>query len=1387
MKRQLSLKALLVLLVALLLGTGTHFLHAYQVSRNARALRDQAEREQGQGNTEAALRYLDSYLQLRPRDDEARERFLSLLAGQPRGRADRERVLLELERVLGSNPGRDDLRRQAAKAALGLGRPDDALVHLNLLAEMLPDDAGVRELRGDALALKMRYADAAKAYAEAVKIDPHRVTCYAARATLLQTRLEDPRGADDVIAEMRRANEGSAKALLAWARYQLEFKGSGERVEAREEILANINKLADEEPDALLLAAEIEQADRNLDAARDLLRRGMDRSPEDYRYPLALARVELAAGRPGKARRLVTKARQHLPDRVMAVFAAAELLLDAGATEDARSLMGRFGHDELSSGIRSYLAARLDMAIGEWLRALEDLRHAQVGIAPVPELLKQSYLLAAACHRQLGSPDQELADCRAALQVDPTWLPALLAQAAAVQELGRAVEAARLYTGLVDRTAAARLPAARLWLAVRNSVKDERPLNRTAALLDGAPAATRDGPPYRLLRVQLLAAQGKLADAAKEAEAATKAHPTAVSLWVARADVAFQAKHPDQAADVLARGEKAAGDHAAIRLARVRLLCNSGKGKEAEGLLRDYETDGAKLPADEVKEWLGGLAALHLVRGERDAAERDLSRLAALRPKDLSVRAMLLDVLLARPDPERLKAVVEELRGLEGDEGTLWRFAEAARLVSTTGAGADERGKARNLLAEVTRRRPGWAAPLALAGLLEQQDGNLDAAATRLQQAVDLGERRPEVVRRLVGLYLRGRRYAEAQAVVNRLQGAEVVGVLGRLAAEVALSSREDPEQTLRLARQAVPDGSRDFRDHLWLGQLLWSLQRHDEAEKELRRAAELGKDRPEPCVVLVQLLVARDRRERAREAIAAASGKFPPEVAPLALAACWEAVGDRAQAAAQYRKALEARPEDPTVLEAAGQFHLRGGETEKARVLLRRVLEARDVPAGLAARTRRSLALALAAEGTYQGTTQAVALLKENAAGGRASAEDRRALALIQARWPAERKEAVRNLEAAFLQAPPTDDERYLLAFLHAANQDWPRAREEFRRLLAGGPAPNPAHSASFVQMLIHQGELDEAAHWLAVLEKAQPKELRTAVLKARLLHARKDRDGALAVLVATASQGDRDPARLLVVGRLLDDFGRHEEAEPFFRDFARGRGKDDPAGVVPLVVHLARRDRLGEALDLCEQLRGKVPDEAMAAVWVGTLRVGRPGPGHLRRVEAWIGEASRAAPGKLVFALALADLRDAQGRPDEAEKIYRDVLRHDGHNLLALNNLAALLAFREEGGDEALRLIGRAIEASGPQPGFLDTRASVYLARKQWDLAARDLEEVVSMEAAPASYLRLARAYLMSGDRRAARSAFRKATAGGAGEADLHPLERPAYGPVFKELQGG
>jgi tetratricopeptide (TPR) repeat protein len=333
--------------------------------------------------------------------------------------------------------------------------------------------------------------------------------------------------------------------------------------------------------------------------------------------------------------------------------------------------------------------------------------------------------------------------------------------------------------------------------------------------------------------------------------------------------------------------------------------------------------------------------------------------------------------------------------------------------------------------------------------------------------------------------------------------------------------------------------------------------------------------------------------------------------------------------------------------------------------------------------------------------------------------------------------------------------DDLYLLAQLHEADGNWTQARQDFRDLLTS-QSETPTFLAHYVQSLLRHGDLEEARSCLERLERleqtrqVQPGSFGTARLRAGYLQARGDSDKALELLRANVARKDARPEELLL-----------------------------------LIGYLAGRKQIEEALACCEQAWKTCPPEAAARASLATLHSSQATEEQIVRVERWLRAAQEKTPNSPTPLLYLAELRDLQKKYIEAETLYRQVLKLDHGNVTALNNLAWLLALKSGGAAEGMDLINRAIDANGPAPALLDTRANVNLARNQAEAAVRDLEEANLESPGAPRLFQLARAHLKANDRPAAVKAYTEAKRLGFDPQQLHPLQRDLARSLASELE--
>jgi tetratricopeptide (TPR) repeat protein len=1377
--RRLNFKLLLIAAtVVLLLGAGTALAHYFQTGRIADALHWQADRAEKEDRPEDAVKYLHRYLEFVRDDWEARARLGRLLADDKlavNARA-RENALFVLEQVLAHEPARNDLRPLLVRLAMDLKRWKLAGDHLEILHRALPDDGAVEQQFGQWHEVQKQFTEAEAWFEKATRHAPHQIDSYVRLAELIQRRLGKDRPgvrvkhAEEVLDRLVANNPEDHAAYLARCRYRQQHGG----LQGAVADVTRALELAPKQLEVLLAAAKVAEIAKDYEEARKHLRRGLELYPSEMRLYEALASVELLAGQRPEALAWVRRGIQASSGaaRTDLLWSLANLLLDGKDLTEAEAAITELTQANVAPAARDYLQARMLMIQDRWAEAARLLERTRPLVEILPDLTRRVDLYLGQCYEQLHEPSLQLTAYSRALAYDPESLSARLGLASAQAAVGRTEEAIGLYRricALPTAPAGARLELARL-LVLHNLQRGESKWQQVEEALRNAEDAKADATTMMLLRVEILAAQGKLDEATRLLENARQEQPKEIAFWTALASLAERRGKAEDAHRLLDEAQRQGGDSVALRLARARSWLQH-PGKQAELAVRDLAKDADRFGPDDQAKLLGGLAEAAFRLRDLPEAERLWSKLAESprHANDVHLRLLLFDLAVHNGDDKTLAQRLDEIERVEGSRGTLWRYAEATRLISLATQGKPAPlDQAREHLDWVVTQRPTWAAALVAKADLEVLKGNTEPAIANYRKAIELGETGPQVIRQLVKLLYERQRFVEADQEIQRLQKQTLVAAnLQHLAADISLRN-ENAARAVELAHEAVSADSTDYRDHLWLGQILAaSGQMNGQAELHLRRAIELGGNLPITWVTLVRYLAAADRASDAEAVLARAGAKLPPEQVPLALAQGHEALGHADKAAHYYHAALQARPDDVLVLRSAAAFAMTTNRFADAAPLLRKIVDGKgSVTDADITWARHHLAVILASQGDYSKLREALALvgLKLGSSGEvteteqvveEAPSHELLARAHVLALQPHQklRSRAIALLETLQKRRLLSADDQYLLAQLY--QEKYPaKARTQLQELVGAHPK-NPTYLIAYTQLLIVHGVLADAEGAVATLEKLEasrrlePNAYQSVALHARLLEARGENEKALELVSRHASRRGARPEEVLEQVRLL-----------------------------------LKQKRVQDAYAVCERAWTTCSPEAVSAVSILVLRAGGANPKDCRQVESWIRAAMEKKPDSVALRMHLADLQDLRGEFDEAELLYHEVLDREPRNIVALNNRAWLLALRPGKAAEALPLVAQAVALLGPRPELLDTRATAYLTQGMNDKAITDLEQAIADGPSATRYFHLARAYRAANKVDAAAAALRKAHELGLQPSRLHPLERPACERLIAEI---
>ena len=1192
------------------------------------------------------------------------------------------------------------------------------------------------------------------------------------------------------------------------------------RVEEAETDAVRALELAPDHRDGLLLIARCATGKGQYERAREHAARAVKLYPRSADAYLTLADVELRAGNPQEA---VTWLRDGLKLTVgdqELLASLVTLLLDEGEVRKAQEMVNTLEAEPRSARLAGYLQARIDYAQGRWLEASRGFEQARTQLTLQPELGRQMEYWLADCYGQMGDLQRRLAAYQRAAEIAPSWVPARLGIASTLLSAGRVDEALPELRQLVK---APNAPAA-WWtqlvraLVIRNTrlAPSERDWQEVENALEHAAQTDSESVQVAILRFDVLVAQNRVQEAGKLLQDAQAKNPKSVELWIARAALADRQRDWQPAANLLDEAERQLGDSVALRLARAAHLVRRRENNTAESLRKLSDNTKQFLMADVLELWRG-LAWTSFRVGDDEHAKRLAERVAEREPDNLRIQLLMLDLAVRAGDALGMTPILREIERIQG-RGPLWHYGRAVHFHLLANEGLNQKAlfhQAQEHLAEARKLRPEWSRIPALAAEIHNLQGDQDRAIEEYLQAIDLGERSTEAVRRVIGLLYRRQRYGEADQIIRRLEEEQgpFLADLARMASELSLRLG-DSSRALEIARQ-VAEKSNDHRDHIWLAQILEGLglsaksdERTDEsqsalreAEATLRHAVELADAVPDTWAALASFLVRTEQTEKVESVLAEVRRKVPPEKAPLVLARCYEAIGKPEEAQKQCEAALAAAPKDPATVAWAADFFARTGNQPEAEKQLRRIIAGQvQAKQQLVLWARRKLATILAARGGYPNLQQALDLVERNLAAG-TSVEDQRVKAILLASHPQRRRrrEAIRILETV-LQGrwSPAREDQFVLARLYVAEGDWSKAARQLKPLV-DSPRTEPQYVAAYVETLLKQEDLAQAESWLTRLEEVASQQFSTAGLRAEALFQRGEFDRAINVLKRYLEDPNSQPTdrtvRLDLVASYLQTNAQRPkgtdqdrvasklvgEAEAIRREYVA----QHPEQEILIAAILSQQGRREEALELAEKAWKTAEPTTIARATAALQAGGAASPDELQRIEtillAALEKHERAAP----LLLGLANLRISQERYKEAEALLREVIGRNDGSVVALNNLAVLLALQQTQLKEARQLIEKAIERAGPISHLLDSRASVYVALGKPSEALADLDAAIAEDANPTSYFHKAQLHYKAGQQEAAAQALAEAHDLGLTLSLLSPLERPAYQKLHAALK--
>ncbi|MGE4003366.1 MAG: tetratricopeptide repeat protein, partial [Planctomycetaceae bacterium] len=1090
----------------------------------------------------------------------------------------------------------------------------------------------------------------------------------------------------------------------------------------------------------------------------------------------------------------------------------ADILNLMGQTEASEKLIGESQSDRgTGSSLAQFLRARNAFSRRNWPLAATLSRQVFDDRYTGPFVRTIAGLNLAACYREMGQSNRERQACLDVLSINPGSSEAVFELASSNLRLGNLAEALPQFRAIENRPEAAAAVAHILIEQNRVRPESEQRWDEAEVAIESAAQTLPNPADAVLLRSRYLFARRKPEEAVSVLKRALKTNAGDVRLWLQlfeadafRQDWDAALATLDQADAVLQRPQATLAARIALAAARQdrETLAKLTQTVQSLGSADEEVADRANLYRQLAIAWQGlrdveqAQACWEIVKQER--------------PYDVTVREALLVLALLKADEAGARRLVEEIKDIEGADGVRWRMADAERLFILV-----ERGERKYLrevdqiLRQLDEQMPASAVLSTRRGDVARLQGDVEAALQHYQSAVDLGSPSQDCVFQMANLLYQRGQFADVSRLIRQFEQSARRTLAPPLAQLGAIASLQENAllEAVRFAQIGADPDSARFEDQIALGRFQQIAGQFEQAEASFRRAIELAPGQPEAWVSLVSFLMATDRRPEADAVMTQAQSAVSPGLIHITLAQCFDVLDDVEQAAVHYGRVASEFSGDPLQLGAAIRFFMRSGRKDAAIDVLRPIAaDVQQASPAAAVVARRLLGAILAESAEYQDRLEALELFNRNLAVP--DRIDGREDALLKARLLAASRLRRDQLAARELLEQlrsegllPVHDAKQLVELYRISGDS--RTAIELTVSLVARTQRNPEILAWATDLLLSLGMSDShqefVEQWLELQDSLRPGDLNTQVLRARWFIARGRPDDALSLLqsIPLDQSGDA-PSNESANRRLQLAFATDRIAQEFDRngqlaeseDFARfaedlyRNAPENPETSLLLVRFLMRRWRVDEAVEICRELRGKLPDERVAGVCVSLLQTRHVGTEQSAEIRGWLGDRHEAQPDSPVLALLCAHAASLDGNYRAAIALHRRVVELQPTNFESLNELALLLTLQAGPSSEAMQLIESAIEQAGPLGVLLDTRATVALANRQPELAERSALDAVAEAPAAEFYFHLAQTQLALDKRDAAKDSLRMAFKRGLHVNSVHPLERPALERLQLEL---
>lgn len=1231
------------------------------------------------------------------------------------------------------------------------------------------DDPDLRRLYAQALWYQRKFDQAVAEAKTVIEKYPGEIPAYEFMAMTAEVRPEAAdRTSEAWFDEAVTKNQESALAYAARANYRLR---RGDKDRAMADLTRALACDLSDKTVRLRVIRELINA-KAWEPARTQLQALRETDPTEVRLWQTWAELAVESASPDEMSMVAEEGMKSLGGQSWDFMAvAAHLLILSGHLEKADGYLSQMKDKDIRpeqvaylEGVLAEKQGRVRDAIGHWQRAIT------LG-TPIPE---EVYTRIALGLSRLGDVQSAISQLQILLSNRPASQNQTSTGAAAQPEYVRArLLLAQLYarvggwSRVLEQTS-----------QIREASRNSPALLLEAALLDlqartyllaaatGTPESERKGwsdietrvadldkategaMAVKLLGIQVAMIQEKFSEASAVLSELEAKYPSDLRLMLRRAELCTAQGRDDQAKAAFQKAIAAFPQ--AVEPVRGLALFLDGKNArpECESTIKDTLTRIQDPQARRELDLL--LAELYYRWQDKEKQYQWLTDMVTRYPDDIQPRRMLLLCEPVMRDSGRSQKLVDEIKALEGERGSLWRYEQARlwirseefrKAAESSGSPTPLRNTSIyaqivKLLQENLLTNPEDQASRLLLAKVYETAGEQQLALTTYREAFDRTPNDTQVAVWLITALNKANEFDKAQEILDKLAKQDLVAPdLQRLQVDSDFR-RGDLTSASNTLQRLVEQDPNDTTLRLSYARVLVLRKEFAKAEAILN---DLRAKQPDSIPVVraqIRLYVQQGNTDKALQICNELVDKLHNAAAYLLRVEMYVDLQRTDKALEDLEQAIALEPQSVGPWEARARIYTAMGRTAEAIADTRRAL-------ALAPRETRIQKLAI----TLFMASGKQTLLKE--------AEDVLDKAMAEQAGSSEKK----------------DPELVVLKSQLLMMRGTGPAVEEARRLLRQVTTDYPKYARGWqtlVQLEIQQEEpgraMDYATRGLAHNEEDKQLLLLKAVAEKRLspsvaalttlpsLAARYPDDVGILIEWADAyARADRANKAVELLSGKLDKFGgtarRRCEialAAALYADQQREKAKtlfetliaaepNDPTPVMTLGQLLRKERRWTEVNQLVNLWRTTNPKDAETATNMARILAGSGDREALQMAEDQLRMILDPNPQSVPTLLLLGMLMQDAGRDEEATKLNRRILSLDPNNVIAINNLAWLLCESPSSSPEMMReslqLADRGLTLVPDYMDLLDTRGVIHYRLGNREKAEADLRKCLEL----------------------------------------------------------